>query len=284
MIVEEAPSPRRLSHAGSPRVDWRVTKRSRYHVIMMRLATVDLRRAIIAAFALIAVTIAVQNAARAEPAQQPVLVELFTSQGCSSCPPADAFLAELAERPGVLALSYHVDYWNYIGWTDPFSSPEATARQRAYGKTLGSRVAYTPQMVIDGRHDAVGSHRETVEQAIAAAAASPHVALVIAGDDATGYRAVLPATALDMPARIWLVLFDGSHETTVTRGENTGRTIENRNVVRGIVDLAAWDGSATEIPLALDPALTAGRDNCAVIVQEGKAGPVLATAVLGLAE
>src|SRR5690606_22101538 len=226
-IVGEAPPARRLSTHGSPRVDWPVTKAGRYHAVMMRLTFVDLRRVAIAGLASIAMTIAVQNVARAEPAPQPVLVELFTSQGCSSCPPADAFLAELAERPGVLALSYHVDYWNYIGWTDPFSSPAATARQRAYGKTLGSRVAYTPQMVVGGRHDAVGSHREAVEQAIAAAAASPHVALVIAGDDATGYRAVLPATALDMPARIWLVLFDGSHETTVTRGENTGRTIEN---------------------------------------------------------
>lgn len=259
-----------------------MTKAGRYHAIMMRLTLADLRRFALAAFAIVATTMAMQDAARAEPASQPVLVELFTSQGCSSCPPADAFLAELAERPGVLALSYHVDYWNYIGWTDPFSSPEATARQRAYGKTLGSRVAYTPQMVIDGRRDAVGSHRETVEQAIAAAASSSRIALAIAGDDASGYRAVLPATALDMPARVWLVLFDGSHETTVTRGENTGRTIENRNVVRGIVDLAAWDGSATEIPLALDPALTAGRDGCAVIVQQGEAGPVLGTAVIGL--
>lgn len=259
-----------------------MTKAGRYHAVMMRLTFVDLRRVAIAGLAFIAMTIAAQNAARAEPAPQPVLVELFTSQGCSSCPPADAFLAELAARPGVLALSYHVDYWNYIGWTDPFSSPEATQRQRAYGKTLGSRVAYTPQMVIDGRRDAVGSHRETVEQAIATAAASPRIALAVTGDDASGYRAVLPATALDLPAHIWLVLFDGSHETTVTRGENTGRTIENRNVVRGIVDLATWDGSATEIPLALTPRLTAGRDNCAVIVQEGEAGAVLGTAVIRL--
>lgn len=220
--------------------------------------------------------------ARAEPASQLVLVELFTSQGCSSCPPADAFLAELAKRPDVLALSYHVDYWNYIGWIDPFSSPAATRRQRDYEKSLGLRVVYTPQMVIDGRRDAVGSHRDTVEQAIAAAASLPHVALAIAGDLASGYRLVLPATALDAPARIRLVLYDRSHETTVTRGENAGRAIENRNVVRDIVDLAAWDGDAVEIPLALDPALSAGRDGCAVIVQSGDAGPVLGAAAIEL--
>jgi hypothetical protein len=250
---------------------------------MLRLHLADFCTAGLRAVAIaVVVALAPRGDARADPPAQPVLVELFTSQGCSSCPPADAFLADLAERPDVLALSYHVDYWNYIGWADPFSSPEATERQRAYGKTLGSPVVYTPQMVIDGRRDAVGSHRATVEQAIAAASSVRRVALTITGDAASGYRVALPATALDATAGIRLVLYDRRHETTVTRGENIGRTIENRNVVRAIVELAAWDGAATEIPLALDPALTAGHDGCAVIVQQGEAGPVLGVAAIEL--
>ena len=88
-----------------------------------------------------------------------IVVELFTSQGCSSCPPADAYLAELAGRDDVIALSFHVDYWNYIGWTDPFSMPEATSRQRAYGRQLGKSFVYTPQIVVDGRAETVGPFR-----------------------------------------------------------------------------------------------------------------------------
>jgi hypothetical protein len=221
-----------------------------------------------------------EDVARAEPAESPVVVELYTSQGCSSCPPADDFLGELAARDGVLALSFHVDYWNYIGWEDPFSMPEATERQRAYRHALGLRVAYTPQMVIDGRSDAVGSNRGAVEAAIAAAAANQHVAVAFSGDAQSGYRVRLPETALDAPATVWVVLYDRSHETAVKRGENTGRTIRNSNVVRGLVELARWDGAATEIPLDVAPELTAGRDACAVIVQQDDSGPVLGAATM----
>lgn len=224
------------------------------------------------------------DAAAADPAPQPIVVELFTSQGCSSCPPADAFLAELAQRPELLALSFHVDYWNYIGWNDPFSSAEATQRQRDYGRALGSHVVYTPQMVIDGRWDVIGSKRAAVEKAIATAAAAPHVALSLSGDAVAGYRLVLPATELTVPARVWLVLYDGLHRTAVETGENAGEMIENRNVVRAIVDLGTWDGTATEMPIMLDAAQTAGRDNCAVIVQQDGPGAVLGAATMALAE
>jgi hypothetical protein len=225
-----------------------------------------------------------EHNARAEPAGPPVVVELFTSQGCSSCPPADEFLGELAARGDVLALSFHVDYWNYIGWEDPFSMPEATERQRGYRHALGLRVAYTPQMVIDGRSDAVGSNRGAVEAAITAAAANVHVAVAFAGDAGTGYSVRLPETALDAPATVWLVLYDRSHETAVKRGENTGRTIRNSNVVRELIELARWDGAATEIPLDIAPELTAGRDACAVIVQQDDAGPVLGAATMALGQ
>ena len=104
-----------------------------------------------------------------------VVVELFTSQGCSSCPPADAYLAELAKRDDVIALSFHVDYWNYIGWKDPFSSPEAAARQRAYGRALQKRYVYTPQIVVDGRAEAVGSNRAVVSSLIKMAQAAQKI-------------------------------------------------------------------------------------------------------------
>lgn len=213
---------------------------------------------------------------------QPVVVELFTSQGCNSCPPADALLTELAARPDVIALSMHVDYWNYIGWQDPFSSPAVSERQRAYGKTLGLKVVYTPQIVVDGRHDVVGTDRAAIEKAIAEAAARQHVDIALAGDDATGYRVRLPQTTLAEPARIWLVLFDRAYDTAVKRGENAGRTIHNSNVVRGIVPLGRWDGAAAELPIDMTQA--AGRDSCAVIVQQGEVGPVLGAATMALAE
>ena len=105
--------------------------------------------------------------------RQPVVVELYTSQGCSSCPPADAFLGELARQDDVIALSLHVDYWDYMGWTDTFASPVTTARQRAYKQALNSRYVYTPQIVVDGRGHAVGSRRAEVRTLIAEAQARP---------------------------------------------------------------------------------------------------------------
>lgn len=117
-----------------------------------------------------------------QPAQaggEKIVVEFFTSQGCSSCPPADAYLAELAKRDDVIALSFHVDYWNYIGWSDPFLSREATERQRAYGRTMGKSYVYTPQVVVDGRAETVGSNRHEVSNLINMAAAAPKVPIAV---------------------------------------------------------------------------------------------------------
>src|ERR1041384_1895274 len=108
---------------------------------------------------LVSVLSPVATADEATRAEAPVVVELFTSQGCNSCPPADALLGELAQRPDLVALAFHVDYWNYIGWQDPFSSPEATKRQRDYAQSLGLSSVYTPEMVIDGSFDIVGLDR-----------------------------------------------------------------------------------------------------------------------------
>jgi hypothetical protein len=181
----------------------------------------------------------------------PVVIELFTSQGCSSCPPADAYLGELAQRSDLLPLAFHVDYWNYIGWADPFSSPEATQRQRAYGRFLGQRAIYTPQMVIDGVTHEVGSHRSAVASAIEAAAMRPKISLALTNDGGD-YRIRIDALDGDLPAGpavVWLVEYDRERATEVLRGENTGKTLTEYNIVRAFRPIGEWDGSATEIAL-----------------------------------
>src|SRR5215470_2470293 len=132
---------------------------------------------------LLAAVIAVGHAsATSAQDKPPVVLELFTSQGCSSCPPADALLGELAQRPGIVALAFHVDYWDYIGWKDPYASPTNTQRQHDYAVALGLHMVYTPQMVVDGRTDVVGSERGDVETAIGRAAAGPKLAISIEKD------------------------------------------------------------------------------------------------------
>lgn len=211
-----------------------------------------------------------------------VVVELFTSQGCSSCPPADALLGELAQRPDVVALAFHVDYWDYIGWKDPFASPATTARQRQYAGTLGLRIVYTPQMVVDGRIDVVGSYRREVESAIETSAARPKLAVRIEDDGQGGHRAVIPAGDSGEEATIWLAILDSQQETKVGRGENGGRTLREFNIVREWRQIGTWNGSAVTLPL--DPAAGEDRNACAVIVQSGATGPILGAALIKLGD
>jgi hypothetical protein len=212
----------------------------------------------------------------------PVVVELFTSEGCSSCPPADAFLGELAQRPNVVPLAFHVDYWDYIGWKDPYANPAFTQRQHEYAAALGLHMVYTPQMVVDGRADVVGSERGSVEAALGKAAAAPKLALSIE-KDAAGYRVVIPAAAppADGPATVWLALFESERETSVKRGENGGRTLKEYNIVREWRRIGTWKGDALSLPL--DVAMgDATRNGCAVIVQSDPVGPVLGAALMKL--
>jgi hypothetical protein len=168
-----------------------------------------------------AVIIAAPPAARAG---ELTVVELFTSQGCSSCPPADALLTELAHKDGVLALSLHVDYWDYIGWKDPFASAAATQRQRDYARPFGLGYVYTPQMVIQGRRQMTGSDRRGVLEGIARETALPRLKVEIAGD-AGSATAVLPAHDGAEASVLWAVAFDYAHATRIERGENGGRTL-----------------------------------------------------------
>ena len=215
----------------------------------------------------------------------PVLVELFTSQGCSSCPRADRFAGRLAQREDVIVLSYHVDYWDYIGWTDPFASQANTRRQYAYARALGQRGVYTPEMVVDGRAHAVGSDIGAVRRLIArrkaerlrAAAPSPRVRMERADGALWVEVAAAPYRG---EADVVLVRFDSRRDTRVARGENSGRTISNFNIVRGLSRLGLWRGRAARYPVnGAERAASLGNDGYAAIVQGRGAGPVLAAAV-----
>ena len=211
------------------------------------------------------------------------VVELFTSQGCSSCPPADKFLGELAQRHDLLALSVHVDYWDYIGWKDNFASPENTMRQRRYAQKLGLRYVYTPQMVIQGAFDSTGSDRAKVLKKIADAKKLDRLAVKIsrAGD---GVRITIPAGDIRDPAAVWLAVFDNRHDTEIKRGENSGSTLSYYNVVRGMTQIGAWTGQPLEIVTQAGDMPAQGRDSCVVIVQSLKTGRILGAARLDLGE
>jgi hypothetical protein len=234
-------------------------------------------------FALLALCLALvlPSGARAGEAP-PVVVELFTSQGCSPCPPADAFLGELAKRPGVLALAYHVDYWNYIGWTDPFARPWASERQRAYRDRLHLRYVYTPQMVVDGAAQGIGAERETIDGLIRAAAAvqrpHPTLSLVWREDGALAVD-VGQDTSPAQPVVLWLVGFDRSHKTPVLHGENGGRTLTDYQVVRHFRRLGTWIGWSLEIIVPATEVASLG-DGAAVLMQVDGDGPIVTAAAV----
>ena len=219
--------------------------------------------------------------------ERPTVVELYTSQGCNSCPPADAILGDLASRDDVIALSFHIDYWDYLGWKDTFSSPEATKRQKQYARFLGARGVYTPQMVVGGVDHVVGSRRGRVEELIEAVAAreSPtlEVSLLAGGPDEVLVRLGAGQADPTRKSAIWLVRFDAEQIVPIERGENAGRTITYHNVVRDIERIGWWKGEALELSLELDDLREGGRDGCAIIVQNGSHGQVLGAAQMNLA-
>jgi len=179
------------------------------------------------------------------PAAPPgfAVVELFTSEGCSSCPPADRLLAEVAKSPGVYALEFHVDYWNSLGWRDPYSAAAYSDRQRAYA---GEDQVYTPQMIVNGTNAFVGSNRERADAAIAAGlAARPRVILAVQldGDRLTYHVSKAPANA-----RLCVAIVDPHRTTKVPRGENAGRTLEHARVVRAF-STTRLAGETGSVPL-----------------------------------
>jgi hypothetical protein len=210
-----------------------------------------------------------------------VVVELFTSQGCSSCPPADAYLGELAQRPDVLALSHHVDYWNYIGWTDPYASKMATQRQRDYAKQLNLRYVYTPQMVVNGATEGVGSERSTIASLIKSAEEekAPRQPVSVARGADGKLEIHIDAGSVRQPAAVVLMGFDGEHSTRVLRGENEGQTLREYRIVRSCETVGTWHGDALDITVPADK--VGGDGGVAVLLQQaGGTGRIIGAAVL----
>jgi hypothetical protein len=201
----------------------------------------------------------------------PVVLELFTSEGCSSCPPADALLGRLAERRDLLPLAFHIDYWDYLGWKDPFDSPLATQRQYAYGKALDAMV-YTPQMVVDGAREAVGSDEAAVALAIDAEKPRAKLKLAVTRDGSGVYSVAIPAGDVGAgTASVYLAFYDHVHETPIGRGENSGRKLSEFNIVRQWRKIGTWTGQAAVLPLGLGAGAGAF-DACAILVQDGSNG------------
>lgn len=178
-------------------------------------------------------------------AQETVVVELFTSQGCSSCPPADRILGELAQEEDVIALAFHVDYWDYLGWKDKFASPENTKRQRAYAYAAGERSVYTPHMVVGGIDHVVGSRGMKIAKLVQKH--SDRKLPVTVRIERSGSTVSVRATASgDVPAMIvQLAVYSPKEIVNVTRGENAGRKLTYHNVVRKIAPIGSWDGRGT---------------------------------------
>ncbi len=230
---------------------------------------------------LAAVVLATGGVARAADKDRlPVVVELFTSQGCSSCPPSDAFLGDLSKRADVIALAFHVDYWDYIGWADPFARPAYTERQRSYAKSLHQRYVYTPEMVVSGMGHDSGMDRSVVLGLIdqARGQSGERIPVTLADGGASGISISVPAMAQPAKLDVWLVTFDPQHRTQVTRGENRGRELIDYNVVRSLTLLRQWNGKAaqwTVPPDRLGDAL-----GVAVLVQHPDQGAMVGAAQL----
>jgi len=202
---------------------------------------------------------------------RPTVVELFTSQGCSSCPPADALLGEIAKRPDVIALGFHIDYWDGLGWKDPFSTPQSTARQRAYARQFGTPI-YTPQLVVDGAREMVGSRRDEVIAALREASPAAVAPVTFAADRRS--VTIAPAAA-GKAGQVLLVRFVQKRTTPIGAGENARRTLEDTNGVEALSTLGEWQGTPATFPL--DP--PAAGEGVAVLVQAPD-GLILGAAVL----
>jgi len=207
------------------------------------------------------------------------VLELFTSQGCSSCPPADALLTSVEARPDVIALAYHVDYWDYIGWADTFGAKANTDRQQAYARAWGSNNIYTPELVVNGAKDVVGSDKAGVDTAVANANLMIPVSLTT-GDGMLGVD--IAGKPGEQGAGVWLVTYIDKAAVKVERGENAGQQFAYTQVVTGRHILGMWDPTTgAHLKLPLDEVLTAPSDGAVILVQReknGLPGPILGAA------
>ena len=211
------------------------------------------------------------------------VVELFTSQGCSSCPPADALLGELAEKPGIVALSYSVDYWDYLGWRDTLASPANSERQRNYARARGDGRVYTPQVVVDGILHANGANEAEIEMAMRNAAKRLQkdevpVSMHADGDTLIVDVGAAPEASDKRAATVWLAIAKEVQKVEVARGENRGRGLSYHHAVRELSPIGMWHGEAMTLRLPLKDLKTMGGDCLFALVQVEDYGPILGAA------
>ena len=231
--------------------------------------------------------VAIVRPAAAEPR---AVVELFTSQGCSSCPPADKIIGELAKDPSVIALSMPIDYWDYLGWKDTLADARFSARQQAYSRVRGDRGVYTPQVVVNGSAHLVGSDRAGIEDAIgdtrkADGVMSVPVSMALAGKQITVSVAASGKAPAAMHGEIWICSISKEVSIAIGRGENRGREVTYHNVVRNLLKVGDWNGSAGSWTVPLENISREGVDAAAVYVQDGnrdKPGLMLGAAYTSL--
>src|ERR1700744_5624069 len=226
-----------------------------------------------ALFSLVVLALPIPVFAGPAAAKAPVVVELYTAQGCASCGEANAHVAKLAEKPGVLALTFSVDYWDYLGWADTFAKPEFADRQKAYVAKFALREPYTPQVVVDGAGQTAGSKAQKVDALVAGAEKAPRDPPDI--HFAGGRVYVGSARAPKGGGEVWLVRYDPrEQEVAVKSGDNKGQTIAARNVVRELTRLGAWKGKpvAFHLPAASEEGLKS-----VVLIQAGRGGRIIAS-------
>ena len=211
------------------------------------------------------------------------VVELFTSQGCSSCPPADALLGELAEKPGIVALSYSVDYWDYLGWRDTLGSPSNSERQRNYARARGDGRVYTPQVVVDGVLHANGANEAEIEMAMRNAAKRLQddkvpVSMHADGDTLIVDVGAAPEASDKRAATVWLAIAKEMEKVEVARGENRGRALSYHHPVRELSPIGMWHGEPIALRLPLKDLKAMGGDCLFALLQVEDSGPILGAA------
>jgi hypothetical protein len=217
-----------------------------------------------------------------------VVLELFTSQGCSSCPPADALLESYTKRDDVIALSMPVDYWDSLGWKDTYASPEHTRRQREYASTRGDGQVYTPQIVISGASHVIGSSRTSLDAGIAAAKRTLRESQVpldarLEGDTLVVQIGSAPEGAAVPRARLFLAVVQDSGTVAIRRGENADRSVTYYNIVRSLKPIGTWPGTSSTLRVPKQELALGGAQSVVVLLQNGAGGPILGAAQLRLA-
>jgi hypothetical protein len=208
----------------------------------------------------------------------PVLIELFTSQGCSSCPPADELAAELVNDPNNIVLSFNVDYWDYLGWRDTLAKPEYTQRQYDYAKSRGDSSVYTPQMVVNGGAHAVGSKRRDVQHEIDSSRGQALAADIKLSLDKKSISVEIPSAPIEGEATLWLMAVEPQVKQKIERGENTGLDVVYVNVVRNLVPAAMWSGDAYRGSWMRDAVMTKNTSQLVAVLQHNKVGKVIGLA------